>query len=161
MVQFHSSCSQNLELKNRFGASQLVEFMNELQGLVSCFQTVSFAIDVALPISATGSESIELTSMTAMTSFAGMVDLTDQVAGMVIGPDSPSIVVTLEGTINAADRQRYTIVYNVEGTRVSDGEACSGMDMISFIAGFDPNAPGAAPTAGGGAPTTSKNSKGN
>ena len=149
-VQYHSSCSSNLELKNRFGASQLVEFINDLQGLVSCFQTVSFAIDVALPITATGSESIELTTMTAMTSFAGLIDLTPQVAGQVIGPDSPSIVVTLEGTINAAERQMYTIAYSVEGVRVSDGALCTGMDMISFVAGADPNATApSAPTGGG------------
>lgn len=147
MVQYHSSCSSDLELKNRFGASQLVEFMNEEQGLVSCFQTLDFAIDVALPIAATGSEPIELSSMTAMTSFAGDVDLTDQVMGVIIGPDNPSVVVTLMGTINAAERQRYTIVYNVQGTRVSDGEPCTGMDMISFLAGFDPDAaPVASPT---------------
>jgi len=160
MVQYHSSCSSNLELKNRFGASQLVEFFNEEQGLVSCFQTISFAIDVALPIEATGSEPIELTSMTAMTSFAGMVDLTDQVRGMIIGPDSPSIVVTLMGTINAAERQRYTIVYNVDGTRVSDGEACTGMDMISFLAGYDPNAaPVASPTTGTSSQKSQKSQK--
>ena len=139
-VQYHSSCSSNLELKNRFGASQLVEFVNDLQGVVSCFQTVSFAIDVALPISATGSESIELSSMMAATSFAGNVDLTNQVEGQVIGPDSPSIVVTLEGTINAAERKTYTIAYDVEGERVSDGEVCNGMSMISFEAGADPTA---------------------
>ena len=153
MVQYHCSCSSNLELKNRFGASQLVEFVNDLQGVVSCFQTISFAIDVALPVTATGSEEIELTSMTAMTSFAGDVDLTDQVAGQVIGPDNPSVVVTLEGTINAAERQTYTIAYDVQGTRVADGELCTGMDMISIVAGADPNAPGAAPTGTDGSPT--------
>jgi len=49
MVQYHSSCSSNLELKNRFGASQLVSFTNEVQGLVSCFATFSFALDIAVP----------------------------------------------------------------------------------------------------------------
>ena len=36
-VQYHSPRSSDLELKNRFGASQLVEFVTEEQGNVSCF----------------------------------------------------------------------------------------------------------------------------
>jgi len=148
MVQYHSSCSQNLELKNRFGASQLVEFFNELQGLVSCFTLYTLSITINLPIAATGSEQIMLTSLTAMTSFAGMLDLTDQVAGQIIGPGTPGVVVTLEGMIDASVRELYTIIYNVEGTRVSDGALCTGMEMISTEIGYDPNAPGPAPTTG-------------
>ena len=149
-VQFHTSCSRNLELLNRFGASQLVEFINEKQGVVSSFSTVSFAIEVALPITATSTESIELTSMTVMASFTETTDLTNQVAGTVIGPDSPSVVVSFEGTINAAEPMTYTIAYNVEGERVSDGALCTGMDMDSFEVGPDPNAP--VPTDGGISP---------
>jgi len=158
MVQYHSSCSQNLELKNRFGASQLVEFMNELQGLVSCFTLYTLAITINLPITAETTDQIELTSMTAMTSFAGMLDLTDQVAGQVIGPGTPGVVVTLEGMIDATVRELYTVIYNVEGVRVSDGALCTGMDMISIEIGYDPNAPGQAPTTGGDAPSSKMDS---
>ena len=148
MVQYHSSCSQDLELKNRFGASQLVEFMNELQGLVSCFTLYTLAITINLPVTAEATDQIELTSMTAMTSFAGMVDLTDQVAGMVIGPGSPGVIVTFEGMIDATVREQYTFIYNIEGIRVSDGALCTGMDMFSIEIGYDPDAPGQAPTTG-------------
>jgi len=154
MVQFHSSCSQNLELKNRFGASQLVEFMNELQGTVSCFVTFSFAIQITVPISATGSQTILLTSLTAMTNFAGDLDLTDQVEGQTIGPGSSPVLVTLEGTIDASEQMRYTLMFNIEGVVEATGQPCTGMDMLSFLAG---NVPGARLPAGS---PTGKNSKG-
>ena len=143
-VQFHTSCSSNLELKNRFGALQLVEFINNKQGTVSCFTDFSFALDISLPITAIG-EDVTITSLTAMTNFAGLIDLTDQVVGQPpIGPGG-SLVVTLEGTIDASERMRYTIIYNIEGVRVSDGSICTGMEMVSFEAGRDPTVQ--APTA--------------
>ena len=154
MVQYHSSCSRNLELKNRFGASQLVEFMNELQGTVSCFATFTFALDIAVPITAIG-EDIQITSLIADTSFAGVIDLTPQVQGQIIEPGG-SIIVTLEGTIDAAERMTYTILYNIEGTRVSDGSLCTGMEMVSFEAGRDPSVPAGIPA---GAGKQSKNRK--
>jgi len=149
LVQYHSSCSQNLELKNRFGASQLVEFFNELQGLVSCFASYTLAFTINLPITAT--DRIELTSLTAMTSFTGgTFDLTNQVAGQVIGLGSPGVVVTLEDIpIDATVRELYTIIYNVEGIRVTNGEICTGMETISIEIGYDPPPPGPPPGPGG------------
>jgi len=155
-VQYHSSCSSNLELKNRFGASQLVEFVNAVQGVVSCFATFSFSLDIAVPIEATG-DAIQITSLTADTSFAGIIDLTPQVINSPpLGPGG-NIVVVLEGTIDASSRMTYTILYNIEGTRVTDGSICTGMDMVTFEAGRDPTVPAGVPTDSGGGDKSKKN----
>ena len=147
-VQYHSSCSSNLELKNRFGASQLVEFQNDLQGVVSCFATFSFSLDISVPLTAVG-EDIRITSLTAETNFAGIVDLTPQVINTpALGPGE-AVIVTLEGTIDASSRKTYTILYNIEGIRVRDDAACTGMDMVSFEAGRV-DSPASSPTFDGG-----------
>lgn len=143
-VQFHSSCSRNLELKNRFGASQLVEFTNDLQGTVSCFVTFSFSLAIEVPITATTSDPILLQTLTASTNFAGDLDLSDQVAGRTIEPGSAPVIVTLEGTINASSQMRYTLFFEITGIIEATGQPCTGMDMLSFIAGNVP---------GGGIPT--------
>ena len=161
MVQFHTSCSRNLELKNRFGSVQLVEFINFRQGIVSCFTDFSFALEITVPITAVG-EDVMITSLVAMTNFAGVIDLTDQVVGQPPIEPGGSLIVTLEGTIDASERMTYTIMYSIQGVRVSDGTMCTGMETVSFEAGRDeslpvPTAP--APTApvpapsGGGLPT--------
>jgi len=158
MVQFHSSCSSNLELKNRFGASQLVAFFNEVQGEVSCFITFSQALEIAIPVTASG-DGIEITSLTAMTNFAGLIDLTPQVVGQAPVLPGGSIIVTLEGTIDATERMQYTIIYNIEGIRVSDGSFCSAMEMVSFVAGRDPSVPAGVPSGGGGDSKSSNKDK--
>jgi len=151
MVQFHSSCSSNLELKNRFGASQLVEFVNSVQGVVSCFVSFSFSLEIIVPIEATTTEPIILTSLTAMTNFAGDLDLTDQVEGQTISPGSAPVIVTLEGTIDASTQMRYTLFFNINGNVVATGQPCTGMDMLSFLAGNEPGArlPAGSPTGSG------------
>lgn len=153
-VQYHSSCSRNLELLNRFGASQLVEFRNDLQGIVSSFTTFSFSLDISIPLTAIG-EDIEITSLTAETSFAGTIDLTPQVTNTPpLGPGE-SIVVTLEGTIDGSSRMTYTIQYNIEGVRLSDGAACIGTDTVSFEAGRVEGVPASTPTSNASPPTSS------
>ena len=93
-VQYHSSCSSNLELKNIFGANILVGFFNDVQGNVTCFATVDLDIDIEVPVTVSG-DPVMLTSMLAMTNFAGLIDLTDQVAGMTVQPGG-SVPVTLD-----------------------------------------------------------------
>jgi hypothetical protein len=148
-VQFHSSCSRNLELKNRFGASQLVEFTNDLQGTVSCFVTFSFTLTISVPISATTTQPIVLTRLTATTNFAGNLDLTTEVAGLTIAPGSAPLLVTLEGVIDASSQMRYTLMFYVEGAVAATGQKCTGSETLSFLAGHAPGArsPVASPTS--------------
>lgn len=133
-VQLHTSCPSNFELKNRFGASQLVEFYNDVQGSVSCFETFDFS--VAIPVSMSG-ESITLTGLIAMTNFAGFVDLTSQVAGQTVLPGG-SVTVTLQGTIDLTEQRRYTAMFTIEGTKIQSGDPCGGSELASFVAGNTP-----------------------
>jgi hypothetical protein len=134
-VQYHSSCSQNLELKNRFGANQIVEFLNEEQGLVSCFETFSFTLNIEVPISVTG-EAITLSKLTVDTNFAGQFDLTDQVANVTVQPGG-YVVATLEGEVDFCISQTYTFDVDVEGSN-TNRELCLGQTAISFKAGGYP-----------------------
>jgi len=138
-VVYHSSCSSNLELKNRFGASQLVQFFNSEQGNVTCFNAAAFDFDIRIPITIIG-ESIRLESLTVLTSFDGFVDLTDQVANRVVN-QGDEIAVTLSVTFDLTVRQRYTLFTQLAGTSLPGGEICRGQDFDSFFAG-NPIAPG-------------------
>ena len=142
-VQYHSSCSSNLELKNRFGASQLIEFMNELQGNVTCFASVDFDLDVVIPVEIEGS-SATLVTLTVLTNFAGFLDLTDQVAGMEIPPGG-SVSLSIPATLDLTQRIRYTILSQVTATANPSGQICTGTDFNSFFAGNV--RPGSVPTA--------------
>jgi hypothetical protein len=53
-IQYHSSCSSNLFLKDRFGATQLVIWVNEDQGVVSCFANQTFELDITVPVNIDG-----------------------------------------------------------------------------------------------------------
>lgn len=138
-VQYHSSCSSNLELKNRFGASQLVGFFNSVQGNVTCFATANFAVQVQIPFDVNG-EGVTLTSMTADTNFAGFLNLTDQAAGVFVEPGGTTVV-TLEGVIDLTVRRRYSILAELTGVAEPTQSVCTGSDSIEFFAG-NPAPPG-------------------
>ena len=138
-VQYHTSCADSFELMDRYGALELVEFTNIEQGLVSCYATFEFDYEISMPSTAVG-ESFQLMTLTASTSFAGLVDLTDQVAGQTISPGESGVMVTLQGTIDATERQRYEIMYEIGGYGISandDNSLCSGTETLSFMAGHD------------------------
>jgi hypothetical protein len=135
-MQYHSSCSSNLELKNRFGASQLVEFINELQGNVTCFNDANFGFEIVVPVTIDG-DAAEIIALTANTNFAGFLDLSDQVAGQVVEPGgsiSANIVTTFDLTV----RQRYTLLIQVVASAVPTGTICTGTNFTEFLAGNPP-----------------------
>jgi hypothetical protein len=139
-IQYHSSCSQNLELNNKFGSLQLVSFFNEVQGNVTSFNVLEFSLDIDVPITVLG-ERVQLTRLIANTNFAGPIDLTSQVAGQTATNDG-TIAVTLSGSINTAERREYVIQFDIAGIRASDGAVCVGMNTLAFQAG---NVPGSNP----------------
>jgi uncharacterized repeat protein (TIGR01451 family) len=138
-VQYHSSCSQEFELLQRFGASQLVSFFNEEQGNVSTFEFLEFDLDIQIPITIEGEE-ICLETLTAITNFVGDLDLSDQVAGMCIPPGG-TITVTLGATIDASMQQRYSVLATLTGFQQPSQQFCMGTDFISFVAGGLPGGP--------------------
>lgn len=132
-VQYHTSCANDLELKDRFGASQLVGFFNDAQGNVTCFSSFDLTLTLNM-LSEAVSESIELTGLTVETNFAGELDLTSQVRGQVATPGS-DVVLTLEGDLDLTSRRTYTVIYSLEGLLQPEGTVCAGNGRISFDAG--------------------------
>ena len=152
-VIYHSSCSQNLFLKDRFGAVQLVLFINNEQGVVSCFQNATLSFDIDVPIDIVGGRA-ELTSLTIITNIDngnnGVYDLSDIVAGQIIEPGVPfQTGVSIE--IDLTVRQKYTALSTIVG-KTDEGQSCFGTDFYEFEAGnplppiFPTLAPSAAPT---------------
>jgi len=130
-MQYHSSC---LDLGVRYGPLQLVgRTLIETVGSGTGPATGSFSQEILVPITAFGDD-VTLTNLIMQTNFAGLLDLTDQVAGETASPGG-NVVVTLEGFINTASRLSYRMNYTVEGIRNSDGKLCAGADLLTFDSG--------------------------
>jgi len=146
-VTWHSSCSQNLFLKDRFGASQLVEWFNVEQGLISCFANTTFDLSVTIPIDIQG-DSLTLTSLVSVTTW-GVFNLTDEVNGLVLAPGD-SIEASFDVTLDLTSVQRYELLTEIIGV-TDTGVECRGVDFYFFTAGTDlDNLPTQSPAIGGG-----------
>jgi hypothetical protein len=132
-VQYHSSCSQNLFLKDRFGASQLVEWYNEEQGLISCFANATFDLSVTIPIDIQG-DTLTLTSLVSITSW-GVFNLTDDVFGQVVQPGD-TIEASFTVTLDLTQVRTYELLTEIIGV-TDQGVECRGVDFYSFTAGTD------------------------
>ena len=153
-LKYHSSCSQNLFLKDRFGSVQLVVFVNQLQGTVTCFQNVTLGFSVEAPIDIEGGEAT-LTGLRVISSInngdGGIFNLDDKVAGVVVRPGDPPFQTSATITIDLTQRLRYTLISTVIG-QTDEGIRCFGVDAFQFVAGnplppiFPTLAPSAAPT---------------
>jgi hypothetical protein len=138
-VQYGSSCTDNLVLLNRFGANQLVEFTNQQQGLVSAFESFSFAVTISVP-DVPEARPVLITSLTADTNINGVIDLTEQVRGNPILPGQ-SLLATLVGEVDLTTSRTYELRFNVEG-KDAKGNLCVGQESVSFQAGGLPPVPG-------------------
>jgi len=143
-VQYHSSCSQNLFLKDRYGASQLVAFYNEAQGLVDCFITSNYSFAIFNQ----GERPAVLKNLTAITTPFGSFDLTSLVNTTTV-PEGETYTVYLPIELDLTVRQRYTVLATITGNFDGDDSTiCSSSDFLDFIAGnsLPPSIPTQAPT---------------
>ena len=142
-VKYHSSCSQNLFLKDRFGAHQLVAFFNELQGLVDCLIISNFTFTIANE----GEVPAVLRSLVVLTTPFGPFDLTTDVEDQNLGPGE-TFVVYLPVELDFTVRQRYTVLATITGQLDEAAEPCSNSDFLDFVAGnaLPPSIPTVAPT---------------
>jgi len=134
MVQFHASCSQNLGLSDIFGASQFIEFSNDVQGTVSVLAAFYFKLEIST------SQPIYLSSGSVETNFAGIIDLSDQVQGLVLGPDSEPLIVTLERNFIFLEPKNYALTFNIDGI-MANREICNAVAVLSFLTGGETPAP--------------------
>ena len=111
-VQYHSSCSSNLFLKDRFGASQLVLWVNEEQGIVSCFANQTFEIAVTIPISLQGGPAT-VTGLTVSSNVDPFFfNLTGSVAGIEAG-GGDTIRATISVPVDLSEKRTYDFFYYV------------------------------------------------
>lgn len=129
-----SDCSQStLYLKDQFGSVQLLVFANEAQGVMTCFKSVtySFAIENVGRNSTT-----TLSSLSSITTL-GVVDLIDNVNGVVVAPGA-TVQFQHELLLDVTDRQRYSALTTITAGS-PDGQSCTAKAMMTYVVGNTPN----------------------
>jgi len=133
-VQYHSSCSSNLFLKDRFGATQLVIWVNEDQGTVSCFANQTFELDITVPIDIVGGPAT-ITSLTVASNVDPFFfNLTDKVAGVEVDAGE-TLSVSIAIPIDLTQKQTYNLLVTIAAL-TSLGQQCRATDLVSFTAGY-------------------------
>jgi hypothetical protein len=133
-IRYHSAQETSFYLSNKFGSAQLVEFVNEYQGRVTCFITAILALDIMIPIFTNGDNSVRLTSLKILTNILGIIDKTEEVNGFVIDGmvDEP---IPIEITLDLSVRQRsYTFSTTIVGETVTGADECNGDNFVEFAA---------------------------
>ena len=92
MLVYHSFCSQNFFLKDRFCASQLVIFVNNLQGVQTCFINATYTISLEKILNSSGSGlSASLTTLVGNIEVRNQnipFDFSNDISGTVLQPDT-------------------------------------------------------------------------
>jgi hypothetical protein len=146
----HLSCSQPLFLFDKFGASQVTQWIETSGRVVSDTQgdVPTGSIVVALE-PAPGIVPVRLTEMQVITSAQDApIDYTPQVAGQVL---TPGIALELPGfaiDIELGVRTRYTFFTTIIGETLDGSNQCNGNSFLECTVGFnlDPAFPTAVPT---------------
>jgi hypothetical protein len=150
-ILFHTSCDDFLFLKDRFGAVQLTEFVNDRQGRVTCFQTVTLTFTMELPDGFDQGTTVGLTDLTVTSNIEISAGETQDLSQLVIGREvtsTTSVTVEEPFELDLTQRKRYTTSAAIVGE--SDiGKICTGNDGYQFTAGnaLPPFIPTLAPTA--------------
>jgi hypothetical protein len=129
-VNYATSCNTLLEINNRFGASQLVQFLNEIQGNVTSFINATFELGVSLPNRFDG-DGATLESLVSATNFAGKINLTSRVQGQLLSPGS-NIAIFLNTSLDYSTRKRYTTQTTVSARSTPSGQVCQGRNVFAF-----------------------------
>merc|ERR1712166_558210 len=141
LVDLHLSCSQPLFLFDKFGASQVTEWVETSGRVVSDTQTgvETGTIEVGL---ATDNQQkpVRLLEMTVLTNTQDQpIDYTSQVAGQVLQPGSSIELPGFEIDIELGLQVRYTFFTTIIGETLDGTNMCNGNDMLECIVGFNLN----------------------
>ena len=137
-VDFSATCTSNLALNDRFGASQVVDWYNLQQGTVSASVNVTFTVGLDIPVSS--GEGITIDSVTVITDYGGdEQDLTLELAGTFL-PAGSILPVTVPATIDVTLDTSFSFRIEIIGTD-SDGNTCAGTGEYQFSTGPSTTAP--------------------
>jgi len=131
---WHTSCSQNIFLKDRFGGIQLVLFINDL-GVTSCFVDVNFGFFITNEGASGDAVVTDFTTNINGETF----DLLPSLPGPV--PPNGSMSVSLPYLIDMTVRQLYTVSSFIGGVTTDGQDTCQDEGNLAFIAGNPSIAP--------------------
>jgi len=134
------TCSHPLELVNRYGACQVIEYENEVQGLVSSFATYSNALEIQIHLSVQladrqSRQRYTLTSVTLNSTLTGPIDITHEYESLEVNAESDAEII-LEGVIDMSERETYVTEIYVEALASPGNKTCNATGVADFLAGF-------------------------
>eukprot|EP00539_Tryblionella_compressa_P000645 CAMPEP_0178741446 /NCGR_PEP_ID=MMETSP0744-20121128/5143_1 /TAXON_ID=913974 /ORGANISM="Nitzschia punctata, Strain CCMP561" /LENGTH=947 /DNA_ID=CAMNT_0020394317 /DNA_START=119 /DNA_END=2962 /DNA_ORIENTATION=- len=146
----HLSCSQPLFLLDRFGAQQVVEWVED-DGRVVSTQVATTSGDLELSLNTTGvdgEEGIRLLETNIISNTEGFINKTDEVNGVIISPGDVLPLAPIDITLDLSQRTRYTFFTTVVGETLDGSTECNGFDFHECIVGqaLPPAFPTLAPT---------------
>jgi hypothetical protein len=149
-TDLHLSCSQPLFLFDKFGASQVTEWIETSGRIVTDTQTdvptgsIVVQLDAALDL-----KPVRLREMQIITSALDTpIDYTSQVAGVVLEPGVAIELPGFEIDIELGTRTRYTFFTTIIGETLDGTSTCNGNSFLECTVGFnlDPAFPTNVPT---------------
>ena len=150
-IQYHSSCSSTLFLKNRFGANILVQWTNEEQGTISCFANQTFNLEVDIPIDFEGGPATVTGLTVASNVDPYFFNLTESVFGVVANAGD-TFSTSINVPVDLTEKRTYNMLITLTA-ETATGVVCTATDLVTFTAGYPlpPIFPTFAPT---GAPSS-------
>jgi hypothetical protein len=134
VVKYSCSCAQNLFLKDRFGAAQLITWVNEDQGTVSSFANQSFTLEATAPFDIPGFPAILQTLTVSSNIQPFFFNLTDKINGAVIeGGSTMQTVISIP--IDLTQKRIYNLLITLSALSKT-GQRCNATEFISFTAGY-------------------------
>merc|ERR1719491_430293 len=140
-VDVHLSCSQPLFLFDKFGSSQVTQWVETSGRVVTDTQTgvETGTIEVALDTS-NEQKPVRLLEMTVLTDTQDQpIDYTSQVAGQILAPGSSIELPGFKIDIELGQQVRYTFFTTIIGETLDGTNMCNGNDMLECIVGFNLN----------------------
>jgi hypothetical protein len=144
-LTYHSSCSQNLDLLNRFGSMVIAGWFNEEQGNITGFDNVTAIVDATIDLTADlfsdGPATVQTLSIletrtetvTGIELPATFYNLTSSVAGTVLNPGD-EFRVEAAIPIDLSLEYRYEFLVTMTATKAS-GQVCTGNGLLEFTRG--------------------------
>jgi hypothetical protein len=140
LVDLHLSCSQPLFLFDKFGASQVTEWIETSGRVVSDRQAdvETGTIEVKLDTSTDIVKPVRLLEMTVLTNTQDApIDYTSQVAGMILGPGDVIELPGFQIDIDLSARTRYTFFTTIIGETIDGTNMCNGFSFLECTIGFN------------------------
>jgi len=140
-LQLHLSCSEFLFIFDRFGATQVLEWV-ETDGRVVSVKTGDVPtgkIELEFDASSSVTVPVRLTEMNILINSGDPVDYTPLIAGVVLSPGQKIDLPGLSIDIDLSKRTSYTFFTTLIGETIDGSTKCNGLDFHECTVGFNLN----------------------